>query len=54
MVVADTTMKKAALPSKFTALAPLKFVPVMVTKVPPDVEPELGLKPVTVGAGGTT
>jgi hypothetical protein len=28
-----------------------KFFPLMVTEVPPEVEPEFGLTPVTVGAG---
>src|SRR5579863_33707 len=41
----------ATLPN-FTALAPVKLVPVMVTMVPPAVEPEAGLRPVTVGGGG--
>ena len=35
---------------KFTAVAPVKLVPVMVTVVPPAVGPEVGLTPVTVGA----
>ena len=42
----------AATVPKFTALAPVKFVPVIVTDVPPAVEPDDGLTPVTVGAGG--
>ena len=29
----------------------LKFVPLMVTTVPPAVVPEAGLSPVTIGAG---
>jgi len=32
-----------------TAVAPLSFVPVIVTLVPPAVEPEFGLTLVTVG-----
>ena len=35
---------------KSTTVAPVKLVPVMVTKVP--LGPELGLTPVTVGGGG--
>ncbi len=34
-----------------TWLAPVKFVPVMVTLVPPPVAPEVGLTPVTAGVG---
>ena len=51
MVVALLTVNVAALAPKFTAVAPVKFVPVIVTKVP--FGPEVGLTPVTVGAGGT-
>ena len=36
----------------FTAVAPVKLVPVIVTVVPPAVGPEVGLTAVTVGAGG--
>jgi hypothetical protein len=36
---------------KFTAVAPVKPVPVIVTLVPPAVGPLLGLTFVTVGAG---
>ena len=35
---------------KLTAVAPVKFVPVIVTGVPPVVAPEVGLTAVTVGA----
>ena len=35
---------------KVTAVAAVKFVPVMTTLVPPAVGPELGATPVTVGA----
>jgi hypothetical protein len=49
--VALTTVKvEAAVAPNFTAVAPVKLVPVMVTEVPPPVEPEVGLTPVTVGA----
>ncbi len=37
---------------KSTSVAPVKAVPVMVTVVPPVLGPELGLTPLTVGAGG--
>ncbi len=45
-----TVNEPAALPPKLTALAPEKFVPVMVTPVPPAAGPVFGLTPVTVGA----
>ena len=52
MVVGVLIVKVAGLPGpKSTALAPVRFVPVMVTVVPPDVGPEVGLIAVTVGAG---
>ena len=38
---------------KVTALAPVKLEPVMVTPVPPAVDPVAGLTAVTVGGGGT-
>ena len=41
------------MPPKATAVAPVKFVPDIVTLVPPAVVPEPGEIPVTVGAGGT-
>jgi hypothetical protein len=49
--VSELTVKLVAgtLP-KFTAVAPVKPVPVTVTVVPPPVVPELGLTPVTDGA----
>ena len=37
---------------KSTTLAPVKFVPVIATLVPPPVVPEVGEILVTVGAGG--
>src|ERR1700688_2885101 len=50
MEVAEFTLKVvAATEPKRTALVPVKLVPVMATEVPPAVEPELGLIPVTVG-----
>jgi hypothetical protein len=54
MVVGFTTEKVvAAAPPKVTLLAPVKFVPVMVTLFPPATGPELGLTEVTVGNGLT-
>jgi hypothetical protein len=51
--VAEFTVKvEAAVVPNFTVLAPVKLVPVMVTEVPPAVDPVLGLTLVTVGAGG--
>jgi hypothetical protein len=37
-----------------TAVAPVRLVPVIVTDVPPAVEPVVGATPVTVGGGGAT
>ena len=49
--VAFTTVTfVAAVPSKLTAVAPVKPVPVIVTVVPPVVLPLEGLRAVTVGA----
>jgi hypothetical protein len=50
MVVEVLTVNVAAAVPKFTALAPVKFVPVIVTCVP--LVPDPGLSPVTVGARG--
>jgi hypothetical protein len=44
-----TVTPVAAVVPKSTAVAPVRFVPVMVTLVPPAVGPEVGLTPVTVG-----
>ena len=51
IVVSETTVKLVAgeVP-KSTAVAPVKAVPVIVTKVPPDSSPSVGLMLVTVGA----
>ena len=50
--VADTTVKAGwFVPLKVTAVAPMKFVPSMVTDMP--TGPLVGLKPVTVGAPAT-
>ena len=48
----DTTLKVAAVPLKRTLLAPLKFVPVMVTVAP--TRPLVGVNEEIVGAGGVT
>jgi len=49
--VALFTVKLAAfVPPKVTLVAPVKFVPVMVTFVPPLIRPESGLTFATVGA----
>jgi hypothetical protein len=51
--VAEVTVKLlAATVPKSTSVAPVNPVPVIVTDVPPDVDPDLGLMPVT--AGGAT
>jgi hypothetical protein len=39
----------AAVVPNFTAVAPVRFVPVITTEVPPPVGPVLGLTAVTVG-----
>ena len=52
MDVALLTVKVvAAVAPNFTAVAPVRLVPVMVTEVPPVLGPVVGLTPVTVGAG---
>ena len=43
------TIVPAAVPNS-TAVAPARFVPVIVTVVPPAVGPDVGLTAVTVGA----
>jgi hypothetical protein len=55
-VVDEATLNDtAAIEPNLTAVAPLKPLPVMVTEVPPAIEPEDGLTFVTVGgAGGVT
>jgi hypothetical protein len=50
--VSETTVNEVALLTpNFTAVAPVKPVPVMVTEVPPAAGPEVGLIPVTVTGG---
>ena len=51
-VALSTVKVDAAVAPKLTADAPVKSVPVMVTEVPPAVDPLLGEMPLTVGAGG--
>jgi hypothetical protein len=51
IVVSDFTTIDAAMVPKSTAKPPVKFVPVMVTAVPPPSVPELGLTPLTTGGG---
>ena len=41
----------AVVPPKLTTAPTWKFVPVIVTEVPPAVEPELGASAVIAGAG---
>ena len=48
-----TTKLVAATPPKVTLLAPVKFAPLMVTVVPPNVVPEFGDRLAMVGAGVT-
>ena len=50
--VAELTVKPVAgVAPKLTAVAPVKFVPVIVTDVPPVAGPEVGEIDVTVGDG---
>ena len=51
--VEELTVYTALEPPKLTAVAPVKFVPVIVTDVPPASGPLDGLIVVTVGAGKT-
>ena len=46
-----TTKLAALVEPNLTPDAPLKFVPLMVTVVPPPTGPPAGERPVTVGAG---
>jgi hypothetical protein len=54
VVLLTTVTFVAAAPPIVTVAPDAKFVPVIVTDVPPAVEPLLGLTPVTVGAGPNT
>jgi hypothetical protein len=48
--LALTTVKRADAPPNVTAVAPVNCLPVMVTVVPPAVEPLSGDAEITVGA----
>ena len=48
-VAVSTVNAVAGLVPNPTAVAPVKFVPVIVTDVPPAAGPDEGLTPVTVG-----
>jgi len=48
-VLLTTTTVVAAVPPNVTVAPLAKFVPVIVTPVPPAVDPLFGLTPVTVG-----
>ena len=50
-VLLATFTPVAAVPPKVTRAPLRKFVPVIVTAVPPDVVPEFGAIAVTLGAG---
>jgi hypothetical protein len=52
VVAFTTTTDVAAVPPMATVAPPTKFVPLIVTFVPPAVEPLVGAMLVTVGAGG--
>jgi hypothetical protein len=52
-VALSTVKLVAAEPPKLAADAPVRFIPVMVTDVPPAVVPEVGDIDVMVGAGVT-
>ena len=52
MVVESLTVKLAAPVPNFTPVAPIKPVPVIVTRAVPVLTPEVGLTALTVGTGG--
>jgi hypothetical protein len=52
MCVGSVTLKEAAVPPNVTAVAPVKLVPVIVTGVPPEVDPVPGDTEDMVGGGG--
>jgi hypothetical protein len=54
VVELTTTLDVAGVALNVTLVAPVKFVPVMVTEVPPAVGPVGGEHPVIVGAGSAT
>lgn len=51
IAVLETTVKEAAVEPKFTAVVFKKPVPAMTAVFPPSVGPDVGLIPVTTGAG---
>jgi hypothetical protein len=51
VVLFTTAMLVAAAPANVTVAPPAKFVPVIVTAVPPDVGPLFGDTLLTVGEG---
>ena len=51
--VSSTNAKVASVAPNFTAVAPVKPLPVMVTEVPPAAGPWVGLREVTVGASAS-
>jgi hypothetical protein len=52
LLLPRTVNDAAAVLPNFTLVAPVRFVPLMVTLVPPAAVPEFGLMLVTVGASG--
>jgi hypothetical protein len=55
LVEETTTTLVAATPPTVTLDAPVRFVPVIMIAVPPEVDPDVGETEDTVGAGvGTT
>ena len=54
VVLLTTTTLVAAVPPNFTVAPEAKFVPVIVTAVPPAVDPLFGLTLLTVGTGPET
>ena len=53
LVVPVTLKVVAGVVPNLTDVAPFRLVPVMVTVVPPEVEPLVGVKEVMVGTGTT-
>jgi hypothetical protein len=53
LVGETTTTLAAATPPTVTLDAPVRFVPVIVIAVPPNVDPDVGETEDTVGAGAT-
>jgi hypothetical protein len=51
ITVGEKIIKVAVVAPNLTAVAPVKFVPVIVTVVPPAFGPLVGLRLVTVGNG---